>query len=297
MPGFAILLDYRITSDTSMSIEPSSPNRPNNGKAFAGLILLGIGGILLLKQFELFYFPRWIFSFPMLLIAIGMYVGVKHNFRNATWLILVLIGGIFLLDKIFDDLDVRQFFWPIILIGMGLWFILKKDHKFSLKNKANFDKPYMGKEDPFAKGPIVDYTVNEDGTTASSSSTFGASSSSASSSQYGDNYVDATSVFGSFKKIVLSKDFKGGDIINVFGGCELDFSQADINGRVIIDVTQLFGGIKMIVPPHWQIQSDIAAIFAGVDDKRLSRAVPLSPDKILVLTGTSIFAGVDIRSF
>ena len=86
---------------------------------------------------------------------------------------------------------------------------------------------------------------------------------------YGDDYIDAVSVFGGVKKTILSKDFKGGDIVNIFGGAEMDLTQADINGRVILDITQIFGGTKIVVPSHWQVVSDIAAVFAGVDDKRL----------------------------
>jgi predicted membrane protein len=82
----------------------------------------------------------------------------------------------------------------------------------------------------------------------------------------------------------------------VFGGAELDFTQADIQGRVVIDITQIFGGTKIIVPSNWQVVSDLAAVFASVDDKRINRGI-LDNDKILVLKGVSIFAGVDVRSY
>jgi len=65
----------------------------------------------------------------------------------------------------------------------------------------------------------------------------------------------------------------------------------------MIDVTQVFGGIKMIVPPHWQVVPDLAAVFAGIDDKRMKSTATPGSDKVLVLKGVSIFAGVDIRSF
>jgi predicted membrane protein len=109
--------------------------------------------------------------------------------------------------------------------------------------------------------------------------------------------LDTVSVFGSVKKTVLSKNFRGGEIVNVFGGAELDFTQADINGKVIIDITQIFGGVKMIVPPHWQVVPDIAAVFAGIEDKRMKSTASVGSEKVLVLKGVSIFAGVDIRSY
>jgi predicted membrane protein len=85
--------------------------------------------------------------------------------------------------------------------------------------------------------------------------------------------------------------------VNIFGGAEVDFTQADINGRIIIDITQIFGGTKIIVPSNWQVVSDMAAVFASVDDKRIKTTVNGDSNKILVLKGVSIFAGVEVRSY
>jgi predicted membrane protein len=109
--------------------------------------------------------------------------------------------------------------------------------------------------------------------------------------------MDSTSIFGGSKKTILSKNFRGGDVTNIFGGAEIDLTMADIDGKVIIDITQLFGGTKIIVPPHWQVVSNLSAVFAGVDDKRLRKTGSGDNNKILVLEGVSIFAGIEIRSF
>jgi predicted membrane protein len=98
-------------------------------------------------------------------------------------------------------------------------------------------------------------------------------------------------------KTVFSKNFRGGDVVNIFGGTELDLTQADINGRVVIDIVQIFGGSKIIVPSNWQVVSDTAAVFAGIDDKRIKSGVIQDNNKILVIKGVSIFAGIDIRSY
>lgn len=277
-----------------MSIE-TYPNRPrNNGKATAGIILLMIGLVLLVNQFHFFFFPGWLFSWPVILIAIGLYSGARNNYKNSTWLIMVIIGGIFLLDRMFDGFDLRQYLFPVGFIALGVWFISRRNQHS--RNRA--ERWQAPKEDPYAQGFHVDYTV-KDGTegteTDPGSST--AENFTTPPPPHGDDFIDSVTVFGNVKKIVLSKNFRGGDIVNIFGGSELDFSQADINGRVTLDVTQLFGGVKLIVPPHWQVTSDLAAIFGGIDDKRFNKAVPQNADKVLVLKGTSIFAGIDIRSF
>ncbi|MCJ8208756.1 cell wall-active antibiotics response protein [Mucilaginibacter sp. RS28] len=260
------------------------------GKIFVGMILLLIGGVLLLQQFTYFIIPWWLWRWPTWLILIGLYSGAKNNFRSLGWLIMVAIGGIFLFDDIFPGIHFRNLVWPAVLILVGFWLITGR-HKTTgcLNIKSRRRKPW---EADYVVKPEV---TSPDGTTSTEEPVTGDPFDT--KYAYGDDYVNTTSVFGSVNKMILSKDFKGGTVVNVFGGTELNFTQADIKGKVYIDVTQLFGGIKLFVPPHWQVTSDIAAIFAGIDDKRRNTTIPLDPDKVLVLTGTSIFAGIEIRSF
>ena len=108
--------------------------------------------------------------------------------------------------------------------------------------------------------------------------------------------LDVTAIFGGVKKNILTKNFKGGEIVCVMGGAEINLTQADFQGKVIIDSFNMFGGTKIIVPPDWDVQSQVVAIFGGVDDKRPPSA-HVDHSKILYLDGTCIFGGVEIRSF
>ena len=112
-----------------------------------------------------------------------------------------------------------------------------------------------------------------------------------------DDYVDTTSIFGGCKKNILTKDFKGGDVVNVFGGTELNLSQSDINGTAVLELTTIFGGTKLIVPSHWSVKSEAVTIFGGIEDKRQVSPSLDRPEKILLLKGTVIFGGIDIKSF
>ena len=124
--------------------------------------------------------------------------------------------------------------------------------------------------------------------------------------QTGDNFnkdfgdhadmIDITAVFSGVKKNILSKNFKGGDIMAFMGGAEVNLTQANFEGRIMIDAFNMFGGTKLIVPPDWDVQSEIVAIFGGVDDKRPPSAHH-DPSKVVVLDGTCIFGGIEIRSF
>ncbi|MBS1531690.1 MAG: hypothetical protein JSU01_15395 [Bacteroidetes bacterium] len=280
-------------------------NKPrNNGKVFAGLVLLVVGGILLLKQFDDLDIPGWIWSWPTWLILFGVYSGYKHNFQNATWFILIFIGTLGIADYAIPGLHLSHFIWPIAIISIGIWIILKRNHTWDKekwdrkmarkmdKNKWKADWETEWKQKFYASHNI---SQPQPGQTAESSD---ANVPPVPPQNFsGDDFLDATSIFGGVKKTILSKNFKGGDVVNVFGGAEIDLTMADIDGKVVIEITQLFGGTKIIVPPHWQVVSNLSAVFAGVDDKRLRKPGSGDNNKVLVLEGISIFAGIEIRSF
>jgi hypothetical protein len=109
-----------------------------------------------------------------------------------------------------------------------------------------------------------------------------------------DNYINTTAIFGEVKKHILSKDFKFGQLTNVFGRTTVDFSNADINGVVILDSTQLFGEIMIKAPAGWHVIPEVTNIFMVVDDKRRNPHVNIDNNKILILRGVGIFASINI---
>jgi predicted membrane protein len=288
----------------SIDIE-NQPNKPHNGKVIAGLILLGVGVMFLLQQLNVWTIADWIFGWYTWLIIWGLYIGARHNFRNSSWLIMVLIGGVFMCDHIF-----KNFAWPIAIIGLGLWLILRRKQPWDEEKwKRKWDNKWEGKWDKYnykygykygsPENPVTPVAPVEPVNPSDPLSTTNVPpvGSSTNFMHTGDDVLDTVSVFGNVVKTIFSKNFKGGDVVNIFGGTELDFTQADINGRVVVDIVQIFGGSKIIVPSNWQVVSDTAAVFAGIDDKRIKTGVIQDSNKILVIKGVSIFAGIDIRSY
>jgi predicted membrane protein len=224
-----------------------------SGRVMGGVVLVVIGLLFLGHQAGL-DIPYWIFSWEMLVIAIGLYVGARHSFRPGGWMIAILIGGIFLADDMLYDLDLRHYIWPSVIILIGLFMIFRPRR---------------------ARGRFWEEAPADSN----------------------ENAIDSVSIFGGTKKNIISKEFKGGYVTNIFGGTDINFMQADIQGNAMIDVTQVFGGIKLIVPAHWNIKSEIVCVFGGIDDKR-----PLTKDasdatKVLTLKGTCVFGGIDIKSY
>ena len=74
-------------------------------------------------------------------------------------------------------------------------------------------------------------------------------------------------------------------------------AQADIKGTAILEITTVFGGTKLIVPSNWEVKSEAVTIFGGLEDKRNMQTIINNSDKILVLKGTVLFGGIEIKSF
>ena len=240
------------------------------GKIFGGLIIICIGALLFAREAGI-YFPSWIFSWPMILIVVGIFLGIKHAFRNMAWMVLVLIGGLFLIRNSFPIFEYRNFIWPVVIILLGLFVIVKPSSRFRRACRRGRFRP----QNP--QGQYGNYTNIPPS---------------------GEDFLEAVAVFGSIKKNIISKDFKGGEVSAVFGGAEINFMQADIQGRVELEVNQVFGGTKLIVPAHWEIKSEIAAVLGSVEDKRPLRNATLTDEKnALILRGTTVFGGIDINSY
>jgi predicted membrane protein len=210
--------------------------------------------------------PRWVFSWPSFLLALGFFIGVRHGFRGAAWFILMVVGGAFLIDRIIPNFSLHQYIWPMALIMVGFLFIIRP-------RRRNWD--WDEKKNISGGDTSIGYqeTWND------------------------EDFVESTSIFGGAKKNIISKKFKGGDLVNIFGGTDLDLTQADFTGKAIIELTTIFGGTKLIIPSNWTIQSDAVIVFGGIEDKRKIPVTTEHPDKILVLKGTVIFGGIDIKSY
>jgi predicted membrane protein len=107
----------------------------------------------------------------------------------------------------------------------------------------------------------------------------------------GEGRYSAT--FGETKQTVRDQDFKGLSASALFGGVELDLSEAGMEGdNASIDVFVLFGGAEIIVPESWYAEVKITPIFGGVENKT---AAQIREKKVLV-TGTVLFGGAVIRT-
>jgi predicted membrane protein len=246
---------------------PQTSLRPRSGKVLAGLILIAAGTILLFHQLG-FFFPGWLISWPMILIVVSLVIGAKNQFANSSWLLPFAVGVAFLTDRMLPHIHLSRYIAPLAIIGTGLWVMLGKSHRWKARQWKEAH-------------------LNWENVTASAHTEAGAAG----------EFLEAVAVFGGNKKTVFSKNFTGGDVVAFMGGVEINLSQADIQGRVVLEVTQILGGTKLVVPSHWDVVSEITAVFGGIEDKRNQHHSQIQPGKILVLRGTSVFGGIEIQNY
>src|ERR1700733_6941309 len=131
-------MDENKTDDSGRGDDSSSRGvRGGHGRIWTGLFLLVIGGALLLDQMG-FPFPDWLFNWHTLLIVIGIFIGLRHNFRGVGWLILIVIGGFYLAKDSYPSLPVDRFIWPAVMIGVGLLFVLRPYHSHSWSERGRW---------------------------------------------------------------------------------------------------------------------------------------------------------------
>ena len=254
-----------------------------NNNRWVGLLLLVVGAVLLLRQTG-YPIPYWIFSWQMILIVVGLFIGIRHGFKDFSWLIMMVVGFVFLSDDIWPGIHLKQYAIPVIVIAIGLLFFLSPRRMCGGRQRM-FRRRFHGFEGPPAlpfegvpplKNEFAEAAPYEDKSL--------------------ETEIDIVSIFSGVKKRVLSKQFKGGDITCVFGGAELNLTNADFVSPVSLDVTMIFGGTKLIVPANWELRSEVAAIFGGIDDKRPQPSTSV-PEKTIILKGTLMFGGVEVNSY
>ena len=256
--------------------------RNTAGRILGGLIVVGVGSILLMQKLGVI-FPDWIFTWQMLLIVIGVFMGFRSMFRNSGWIFPIIIGGVFMIDEFYPGTAIKEYLWPVVIICGGLFMILRPSRSHRRWGKYNGGNRKWEQWQKEGKDRNYDDWHNNPGIGQDKST--------------GD-YLHSNAVFGGLKKNIMSKDFKGGEVNCLCGGAEINLMNADINGTVYLKLYNVFGGTKLIVPANWELKTEMSAVLGGIEDKRhISPDFKPDSNKVLVLKGDCVLGGVEICSY
>ncbi len=233
-------------------------NRPRGVFSIA-FILIAVGLVLLLNSLNIIpnSVEHVLISWPMLLVVIGIGGFFKDHNNMGNWIVLS-VGAFFLIPRIWDIPDYTGTFWPLILILIGILLLTRSGE---LRRR-----------------------VREASVTANKGT---------------DEYIDDVNIFGGGQRIYTSQNFRGGKVTSIFGGSEIDLTKAKLApGTNIIEVAYVFGGSTIIVPSSWTLRIETTAIFGSITDKRMITPNPdAENDAILVIKGSAIFGGGEIKSY
>ena len=236
---------------------------------------------------------------------------MEPNRRDSEWLsvgrmlpglVLVIIGGLFLLDSLRIVPAYRFFnYWPIILVVIGVVKLVDSpsgEGRFAggilsgvgaILLAGNLGIFYLtwavlwplilisaGLYLLFQRIPWPDRTPGE---------------------AQGPDVVNEVAIFGGGKRQITTQDFRGGQITAMFGGVDLDLRQAAIAGdSAVIDINAIFGGANLRIPPTWELQINGAGIFGGYGDETI-HPDPRTPGlKRLIIKGSAVFGGVGVKN-
>jgi predicted membrane protein len=237
-----------------------------NARTIIGIILVLIGISFLADNifFLPFYFSHYIFSVPFLLVVIGLIMLLNSKDSHAGFA-LIFVGAALLIFR-FYEVPFREIFrdyWPLILILFGVYILIKpRREKHNKKNEA-FE---------FSNKRTSDSNKNLE-----------------------DDYINEVAVLSGVDRRIISKNFRGGKITTMFGGADLDFSEAKLaEGRNVIT---FFGGTDIRVPKDWKIVLSITSIFGGFDDERRSSSSEnIDEARVLEIKGVVFFGGGNLKN-
>lgn len=215
------------------------------------LLIIAAGVLLLVNSLNLIPYEirRIVISWQMLLIAIG-FVSLLTSKEKITGLVLIAIGGIFLIAKLSDlPVSVWSILWPtvLIIIGVSLLYSHSRKGSFQMVNEGEDSGDYIDE--------VAIFGGNEKSITARNfrggkiTNIFGGSELNFSKAELaeGESQIEVLYIFGGSSIIVPPDWDVNMDVVSVFGGFsdkryKKHDTDTDVRKRLTIKGLVIFGG-------------------------------------------------------
>jgi predicted membrane protein len=118
--------------ETNQTFGNDKPERqgiaPVDNRILIGIVLVLIGLFLVMRNTGIFphFIDHVIFSWQMLLVVIGLVITLSSPGSRTAGIIVMAVGGFFLIPMIFRETFNVNMFWPSIFIIIGIIFIFSK---------------------------------------------------------------------------------------------------------------------------------------------------------------------------
>lgn len=214
--------------------------------------------------------------------------------------ILVILGIAFL----FDELQIIQFgellsiYWPLIIIVIGLYNLIKKNNK----PMSGFIFILIGVFLQLKKLNILPYDIWDYFWPVlfivTGLAIIFPRNSKSKIPAYSEDKIDYFVVFSGLTTRNNSRHFRGGNIYALFGGADIDLTDAEIAGNdAYLDLVTAFGGINIKVPEHWKVIVKGLPLFGGWENKTKLKNMDGEKDiPVLKVHCFALFGGIEVKN-
>lgn len=226
-------------------------------RLIVGLAIAGAGVTFALDNMNLLHAGAILRFWPLVLVLIGSIklAWPASGGGRVSGLILIIIGGLLLLDEIPGlgiDLDLEDL-WPVVPMLIGL--------------------------------RLVWGAVQRGASAGALPVSAGAS---------GDAEVNAFALMSGNSLTVGSQEFRGGSATALLGGVELDLRRAALaGGRATLEVFTMWGGIDISVPEGWSVESHVFPLMGAFEDNTRPSGEADAPR--LIVRGMVVMGGIDVN--
>jgi predicted membrane protein len=228
------------------------------GRVIIGLLLIILGALAVMHNYNIIDLSEYPITWEYFFIGAGLLFILLSSNKTAG-VVLLSIGLFNLLPEL----------WPLVIVFIGAYIIWGRGRcgRHRIYYKIHADKNEF---------------VPENKTEQSSS----------------NDYIESVNIFGGANKVIHSENFRGGNIVSIFGGSEINLTNCKLaDGENIIDVTAIFGGNTIIVPPDWRVEVDVLPVFGGFGDKRSKDPnKSFIEGKVLKIKGFVLFGGGEVKT-
>ncbi|MFC2130804.1 LiaI-LiaF-like domain-containing protein [Bacteroidota bacterium] len=222
------------------------------------------------------------------------------NARTTFSIVLILLGIGFLLDS-FEYMEFSQTisdWWPLLIIALGISHLArKKPPVFTglliigvgiLLLADNLNYITGGFWDAFWPLLLVIFGI--------SVLLPGGRFLCKHNHHHTDGDLNTTTIFSGQHKKINDRNFKGGNVSALFGGAEIDLTEAELSSEgAVLNLNAAFGSIEVFIPTHWHVKISGTPIFGGFEDKT-KQDKPSDDSRILNINYNVIFGGIEIRN-
>ena len=104
--------------------------------------------------------------------------------------------------------------------------------------------------------------------------------------------------FGGGKRQITSQNLRNGNLSAIFGGLEIDLTQAYFDeDEMVLEIAAIFGGVSLAVKSEWDVQIQVTSILGGFSDERKIYKGDQPSGKRLIIKGAAIFGGGEVKSY